>query len=921
MIIRHRSPILCLLVIFMGMVPVWAQTLVKVTGRVVDSVTGEPLAGITVRIRSTSTPVVSDPAGNFTLHSATRGSTFVTFTGASILYRELPVQIPSEGVLPLGDVKVDTRPSDTGMYAGVIEEQELEIDDDASGLSQNVSTMVIFSNDVFLRKSGFRFSPFRYRVRGYESRFEEKYINGVNFNQGVRGTFNYSSLGALNDMTRNGDVVHFMTPGTFTFGSISGSENINMRPADFAKGGRVTASLTNRNYIGRAMYTISTGLRDDGWALTASIGGRYANRGAIPGTFYRNLSYALGAEKVWDDGRHRLSVVTFGSPVVRGQQGSSFQEANDLVGTNLYNPNWGIYQGKVRNAKVVTAFDPTAILSHVWKIDNQSRLTTGLAAHYSRYGGTALNWYNGPDPRPDYYRYLPSYQTSPIAKDYYTYLWRICPVRGGISQLNWDRMYRINDLQNRFGTGSAIYMLEERRSDLTEGMLNSTYNTSWTEQIHFSAGVEAKLSLAHQFKTVDDLLGAEHLLDVDKFAERDFPGDRTTIQNDLERPDRKVFRGDIFGYDFLYHIYSAGIWAQQEHRYHNWDIYYGTKLKYTGIQREGKMRNGRYPNSSFGRGEVHRFVDYGLKVGATYKFTGRHLLSTNLSYQTVAPPVEQLYISPRITDSTPERLQSAGVFTADLGYTFSTPSISGRLSGFYTYINDDMKRVSYYHDSERTFVNHLLSHLDKRYMGLELGVNYKANDHWNFDFVGTVADYRYASHPLGEINYENGKGQTKSETVYMKSYHIGGLPEFLGTIGANYFYRYWFISANLNGYARNYIEIAPLRRIASNYESVTPPGTIGFDETAYNAYRKLTNQEKFPGGYTVDLSIGKIFYLKNRNALNFNLSINNLTNRTNIRTGGYEQGRISLEYPERFASKYFYMQGINAYLNVSYRFK
>ena len=82
----------------------------------------------------------------------------------------------------------------------------------------------------------------------------------------------------------------------------------------------------------------------------------------------------------------------------------------------------------------------------------------------------------------------------------------------------------------------------------------------------------------------------------------------------------------------------------------------------------------------------------------------------------------------------------------------------------------------------------------------------------------------------------------------------------------------------------------------------------------------MTHQERYGSAYTVDLSIGKIFYLNNNNQLNFNFSINNILNRRNIKTGGYEQGRIDTSYPDKFGSKYFYMQGINCYLNASYRF-
>ena len=45
---------------------------------------------------------------------------------------------------------------------------------------------------------------------------------------------------------------------------------------------------------------------------------------------------------------------------------------------------------------------------------------------------------------------------------------------------------------------------------------------------------------------------------------------------------------------------------------------------------------------------------------------------------------------------------------------------------------------------------------------------------------------------------------------------------FAGTFGVRYFVNYWFLGANVNGFARNYIEVAPLRRLSSNYASVNP---------------------------------------------------------------------------------------------------
>lgn len=909
---------LWLWIFLLGSFPAFAQT-VEVRGRVIDTITESPIAGVLVILRGNNQTTYTDDNGQFLFRDVDGGEDVLVFNAADINSTEKTVIIPISGTLDMGDIRITRRAMDNFQQTATIDEIQLAMEDDDAGLSQDVSAMVIFSNDIFLKNAGYQFSQFRYRIRGYQSRFEERYINGVNFNDQIRGVFNYAAIGALNDMTRNGDAVNYFAPSAYSFGSIGGSENINMRAGNYTRGGKATLSLTNRNYYARAMVSYSTGMQDNGWAVSGSIGGRYSHEGHIEGVFYRNVSYAFGLEKEIDN--HRISFMTFGSPVERGQQGSSVQEVYDLVGNNLYNPNWGYQNGKKRNARVVKSYDPTGILSHIWRINEYTTLTSGVGTHYSRYGGTALNWYNGPDPRPDYYRYLPSYHSeNQTAFDYYTYLWKKQDGNDNISQVNWDKMWEVNHINNIEGNGSAIYMVEERRSDLFEIALNSTLNTQLSQRVKLTAGIGLKNSLSKQFKTVDDLLGAQYLLDTDKFAERDFPGDERTIQNDLERPDRKVYKGDIFGYDFRFRVNSADIWFQQEHSYRYIDFYFGSKLKYSEFQREGKMRNGRYPDSSFGKGKIHRFTDYALKAGLTYKISGRHFITGNISYQTVAPLVNNVYISPRITDQTPEKIQSMQVFSSDLNYVFSLPNLAGRISLFNTNFYDDMMRFSYYHDSERTFVNHQLSGVNKIHRGIELGVNYKLNDTWNFDLIGSTAEYYYSNNPEGVISYENGKESGKTETVYMTDYYVGGTPQTMGTFGINFFRNYWFLNLNINGFAGNYVEISPLRRLASNYTGILPPEANGFDEDLYNAYRLLTDQEKFKGGYTLDLGIGKIWYLANRNAVNFNLTVNNILNRRDIRTGGYEQARINLDYPERFASRYYYMQGINCFFNMSYRF-
>ena len=70
------------------------------------------------------------------------------------------------------------------------------------------------------------------------------------------------------------------------------------------------------------------------------------------------------------------------------------------------------------------------------------------------------------------------------------------------------------------------------------------------------------------------------------------------------------------------------------------------------------------------------------------------------------------------------------------------------------------------------------------------------------------------------------------------------------------------------------------------------------------------------------MSIGHVIYLNRRASLNFNLSLNNLLNNTNIQTGGYQQGRFDYKNftTSKYPNKYYYAQGFKMFLNVGVRF-
>ena len=152
---------------------------------------------------------------------------------------------------------------------------EEEMTDD-EGRSQSQASTASASTDVFNSNTSFAWSTARYRNRGYQSNKENYYIEGLNFSSQERGQFNYSAMGGLNDASRYKEVLNPMEATNFSFGGLGQSTNYLMGASRYAQGWKVGAAGTNRNYKARVNATYSTGIMNNGWAVTAQLAYRFS---------------------------------------------------------------------------------------------------------------------------------------------------------------------------------------------------------------------------------------------------------------------------------------------------------------------------------------------------------------------------------------------------------------------------------------------------------------------------------------------------------------------------------------------------------------------------------------------------------------------------------------------------------------------
>lgn len=213
-------------------------------------------------------------------------------------------------------------------------------------MSQNV-TILNSNTNAYASEVGYLFSPVRFRYRAFDQKYNDIYINGAPVNDVERGQFSFSSIGGLNQMTRNVDFSLPFESNNYGMTDMAGSNNYDFRSGSMATGHRVSLAAANRNYTLRGMYSYSSGFNAKGWAFSGSLTYRWANRGYVEGTFYNSLSYFLGVQKLL--GKHSFSFATWGNPTERATQGAATDESYWLANDNQYN-----LIGVIRTARSVT---------------------------------------------------------------------------------------------------------------------------------------------------------------------------------------------------------------------------------------------------------------------------------------------------------------------------------------------------------------------------------------------------------------------------------------------------------------------------------------------------------------------------------------------------------------------------------------
>ncbi len=908
----------------------------SVKGKVMNAVTSAPVADISVTIPDQKLQTTTGGDGAFSIPNVPSGTHTVVISGANIKSDTLSVTV--NGETDMGDVKVF--PADnidqTDIPSITLEENSSQGDDEnSSTASQGSSSFYVGNDDPFLYTAAVIFGPYRFKPRGYDN--SDVHINGVSLQDLETGFAPFGLIGGLNDVMRDRTVTYGLRPAEYSFGSVKGSTYINTNAANIRKGTSLSYQLSNGRSRNRIMATYASGVSRKGWAYAFSGSRRWAKEGYMPGAFYDAYSFYGSVSKLFKKGQFNLTA--FGAPSRYGRSTAEMDEVFDLAGTNVYNAGWGYQNGEKRTSKFNTIFQPMVIANYTYHPSDRTRWNTAVGYEFGTYKRSDIDFYNAPNPNPTYYKKLPSYfiegvrEPSQRAYDALVNKYRANPAA---MQLQWDNMYQsnyscintINDVNGIAGnnvTGRrSLYVLRDEVDDMRKMSFNSVVTHTVNKHISVDGGVDVVYQKDEYYKELTDLLGGDFFVNYNQFAALKNPGNSTYVQHDLNKPNRTVKEGEKYGYNYYLNAFSAKLWAQGGFTFNHFDFFAAAEGGTISFSREGLMRNGLFPDNSYGKSATHNLTTYKVKGGVTYKINAKHGLYAHAGYFVDAPKIDNIYISSKTRDYTVGNVKTYTTMSFEAGYVMRTSIVNARVTGYVNDVTGNTMIKRYWNDDPdyQSFVNYVMEDVNTRSIGTEVAASVKVLPSLTVSAIAAVGQSFYTNRPLVTIYQDNVPGNTGvAREVYIKNYYLGVGPQSIYSLAFKYAPGHnWHANLDLNYMDRNYVEINPDRRTYLATQMITP------GSAQWNA---ILEQEKLPAAFVANVSVGKSFdanrfYKKfsSRSKLNVNLGVNNLLNNKDIKISGFEQLRFDYnnQNAEKFRNRYLYAFGLNFYLTISLRF-
>jgi iron complex outermembrane receptor protein len=372
-----------------------------ITGKIIDTITQEPLTGATVIVKGTQIAASAGLDGTFKIKVPSGSDVLsISFVG----YDSKLVHIgsrqnlgtillnPNSGsmkeVTITGDVAIDRK---TPVAVSTISQEFIEEHLGNGGIPD----LLMGVPGVMTTQGDGGYGDNRVSIRGFSSRSGNGNVaytvNGIPINDPETGALYWSDFAGITDVASSIQVQRGLGASKIIVPSFGGTINITTRTFDQQPGGFVYEGIGSDGWNKTAVL-VSTGMDKNGWAATF-LGSREEGSYTFQGSnflgydYFFNLSKKLGANQ-------SISLNLIGADQTHGQRPEQLLNATGTTagytgapqGTN-WNEWFGYKDGQEYNPYNNFYSEPILSINHEWQINNTSSLSTVLYTLFGDGGG------------------------------------------------------------------------------------------------------------------------------------------------------------------------------------------------------------------------------------------------------------------------------------------------------------------------------------------------------------------------------------------------------------------------------------------------------------------------------------------------------------------------------------------------------
>ncbi len=700
----------------------------SINGQIIDGTTGQTIPGATVYIKGTNMGTITNLDGKFSL-KVPEGLSKLQIT--AIGYIEYTMDLNIEGFIEQTIGKIELQSDAIGIeevkvIASFAVDRKTPITvstidpvylSERMG-SQEFPEILKTTPSIYATKQGGGYGDGRVNLRGFDSRNVGVLINGVPVNDMETGHVYWSNWSGLSDVTRTIQVQRGIGASKLAISSVGGTINIITKTTDMEKGGNVSYNIGNDGYS-KVAFTVSTGMYENGWAVTAS-GAHTTGDGYVKGTNFEGWSYYFNISKRFSD-KNQISFNAFGAPQWHNQRSNKrliedYRNSPDGIKMNW---DYGYLNNEIYPGAYAYNFyhKPVISLNHYFKINENIQLNTVLYNSNGRGGGRrvygqSLNVVDG----------LIDYESA-IATNEASLTGSKTIIAAGNNSHNW------------WGLLSTL------KADINKMTLTT--------------GIDARYYKGFHFYTIEDLLGGSYFLD---------------SRNINRDPGTPLYKGDVVNYENYGEVLWEGFFAQVEYSSTNFSSFLSGSLSNTAYRRSDYFQ---YTPDEGQVTDWFNFLTYSVKAGANYNITDWLNVFANGGYNLRPPYMKFVY--PLYNNVLNEDVQEEKVLTFEAGLGLKTAMVKSSIYGYYTNWMD--KSMTF--NSGTDIAN--VSGLDALHKGIEFVSTINPTRKVNLGLMFSIGDWQWNGDGDATITDLNGI-VTASTHVYASGIHVSDAAQTTGAV-------------------------------------------------------------------------------------------------------------------------------------------